>query len=166
MMIFRAETVCNRGLFQYDLCYNYFCIYAPLALPFLRQLQLGSLLAVVRESASPFMQEVAVTVPVQHLTLLASLVIAPSAELSALCPFSLLTCPFPLSQIFLQACLIGALLSFPFFGLPPCQSNAIRPGAGANLLLWLLLRTNPLLAPCPKIPKSQWSGKTREPGER
>lgn len=86
--------------------------------------------------------------------------IAPSSELPAPRPFSLLSCPFPLSQIFLQPCLIGALLSLAFFGLPPCQSKAIRPGAGANPLLWLLLLTNPR----PKIPESQWSGKTRDPG--
>lgn len=78
---------------------------------------------------------------------------------------SLLSCPFPLSQIFLQPCLIGALLSLAFFGLPPCQSNAIRPGAGANPLLWLLLLPNPR----PKIPQEpmEWENPgPRGEGER
>lgn len=119
------------------------------------QLQLQSLVVVWESS---FLWDRAVTVPVQP----DSFGITPNTKLPAPRPFSLLSCPFLPSQIFLQPCLIGALLSLSFFGLPPCQSNAIRPGAGANPLLWLLLLTNPR----PKIPKSQWSGKSRDPGER
>lgn len=134
----KPRAVPKQGLFHYDLCCNYCCIHAPLAFPFPSCTLIFPATTPVFWDSS-FLRDSAGTVPMEP----DSFGIAPSTKLPAPCPFSRLTCPFPLSQIFLQPCLIGALLSFAFFGLPPCQSNAIRPGAGANPLLWLLLLTNP-----------------------
>lgn len=125
---FKAESICNWGLFQYDLCYNYFCIYAPLAPPFLLPLLICKICSYNCEASllwwgrghKPF--HAGGSCDSAHATLNfkpSSFVIALSIKLPAPCPFSLLTCPFPLSQIFLESCLIGALLCLPFLDCHP-----------------------------------------------